>query len=919
MEKIYDPKQIEQHWNDFWEKNQLYQPNNSDTPYSIMLPPPNVTGTLHMGHGFQLSLMDALIRRKRMQGNNTLWQPGTDHAGIATQMIVERALAKEGKNRYDLGREAFLERAWQWREQSGGCITQQMHRMGASLDWDRSQFSMGPGVTKATNEAFIRLFEEGLIYRGKRLVNWDPTLKTAVSDLEVLNEERQGFLWHIRYPLSDGSGHVVIATTRPETMLGDTAMAVHPDDERYQHLINKTVKIPLTDREIIIIADRDIDPEFGTGCVKITPAHDFNDHVIGQRHQLGMITIFTPEATLNHQVPEPYIGMDRFAARKQIVKDLEAQGLLEKTEPHTLKVPVGDRSGVVIEPMLTDQWFLRMESLAKPAIEAVESGKLRFVPENWTKTYLQWLENIQDWCISRQLWWGHRIPVWYDEKGNTYVGENEQDARARNNLQDNVTLTQDEDILDTWFTAALWPFSSLGWPTDTSELKTFYPGDVLVTGFDIIFFWVARMVMMGLKLVGDIPFREVYIHGLIRDGQGQKMSKSKGNIIDPIDLIDGISLDALIEKRSQSVIQKHLKEQVTKNTPKEFPEGIAAHGTDALRFTFCALASTGRDIRFDLGRIEGYRNFCNKLWNAARFVLMNTEGHTITDESSHASTADLWIQSQLNRTIQKVNQAFESYRFDLVAQALYEFIWNEYCDWYLELAKCQLNDSAATDEQQQATRYTLLSVLEISLRLMHPLMPFITEEIWQSMKAPLRIKDDSIMITAYPTYCEQKEHDAATQDIEWLKSVVGNIRNIRSEMNVPPGKKIDCLYQHGNQQDQQRCSKYSTLIKSLARLQSLDQIADTETPPASATAVIDHLECHIPLAGMIDKSAELTRLDKEITKLTQDLTKSKAKLDNPNYVNKAPAEVVTKEKERLQNADETLIKLKAHRERIAQL
>ncbi|HAG62427.1 MAG TPA: valine--tRNA ligase [Coxiellaceae bacterium] len=919
MEKTYQPNDIEQRWNAYWESQEFYKPSNKGTPYAIMLPPPNVTGTLHMGHGFQLSLMDTLIRRQRMQGYNTLWQPGTDHAGIATQMVVERELAKNNQTRHDLGREAFLEKAWEWREQSGGSITQQMHRLGASLDWERAQFSMGPQVSHATSEAFIKLFEEGLIYRGKRLVNWDPVLQTAVSDLEVLNEEQQGSLWHIRYPLANKPDtFVTIATTRPETMLGDMAIAVHPEDDRYRQLIGEMVQLPLTDRQIPIIADDEVDREFGTGCVKITPAHDFNDYAMGQRHELELLNIMDESACLNDNVPSAYQGMDRFDARQQIIQDLTKQNLMVKTDPHTLQVPMGDRSGVIIEPLLTDQWFIKMESLAKPAIDAVKNGDLRFVPENWNKTYLQWLENIQDWCISRQLWWGHRIPVWYDDQGTPYVGHDEADVRKRHQLTDSVQLSQDEDILDTWFTAALWPFSSLGWPENTDALKTFYPSQVLVTGFDIIFFWVARMVMMGLKLVGDVPFREVYIHGLIRDGQGQKMSKSKGNIIDPIDLIDGIQLEDLIQKRTQSIIQPHLKEQVVKNTPKEFPEGIKEHGTDALRFTFCALASTGRDIRFDLGRIDGYRNFCNKLWNAARFVLMNIEDQPIRNTQTPSIT-DRWITSRLNHTIEKVNQTLDQYRFDLAAQALYEFIWNDYCDWYLEIAKCQLNDATTSDDASAMTRYTLLSTLETALRLMHPIMPFITEEIWQSIKQPLNIQEPSIMMASYPESSQEQEDPQAEQSVEWLKTLIGQIRNIRSEMHVPPGQRIKALLHHGNTDDQSHSDNFKTLIQSLARLESLDWLESEATPPPSATAIMDQLEIHLPLAGIIDKDAELQRLNKAIEKLEKERTQSEQRLNNPHYAKKAPEHVVNKERDKLQQAAEAIERLSHQRDRIATL
>lgn len=921
MQPTYQPADIESHWAEHWEANGYFSPTGSGSPYAIALPPPNVTGTLHMGHGFQVSLMDALIRRARMQGKNTLWQPGTDHAGIATQMVVERQLAAQGQSRHDLGRQTFIDRVWAWRDESGSTITRQMRRLGASLDWERQHFSMDDSITKATYTAFIKLYEDGLVYRGKRLVNWDPTLQTAISDLEVENKTQAGHLWHIRYPLSAGNGHLVVATTRPETLFGDTAVAVHPDDERYQSLIGQTLKLPLTDLEIPIIADEHVDPEFGSGCVKVTPAHDFNDNEIGQRHDLPLRNIMRPDAHLNDNVPVDYRGMERFEARKKVVADLEASGLLETTEPHTLNVPYGDRSGVVIEPLLTDQWFVKADVLAKPAIDALKTERLRFVPENWSKTYLQWLENIQDWCISRQLWWGHRIPVWYDESGQLYVGMNENEVREKHHLSAEVTLTQDNDVFDTWFTAALWPFSSLGWPDNTEALKTFYPTNVLVTGFDIIFFWVARMVMMGIHFLGDVPFREVYITGLIRDAHGQKMSKSKGNILDPIDLIDGIAVEPLIEKRTKSLMQPKLAEKITKQTRKEFPDGIASFGTDALRFTFCALATTGRDINFDMGRIEGYRNFCNKLWNAARFVLMNTEDveQLTAPQVSDLSLADRWIMSAFENTVEETNKQFERYRFDLVAQALYEFTWNQYCDWYLELAKCILNDPTTTESQRSATQYTLLSILEQLCRLMHPLMPFITESIWQSVRHKLGITTpDSIMCAEYPAFSNARLDSSAETEMAWLQHVINAIRNIRSEMNVSPARKITLLTTAGTAEDRSRLKSCAPYLSNLAKIEEIQHI-DNDQIPASANAVVGTLECHIPLAGLIDKSAELARLDKEMQKLKKDCEKFLKKLDNPNYVNKAPAEVVEKERERLQQAEQHLAKLQAHYTRIESL
>lgn len=921
MDKQYDPQQIEAYWEERWEREGYFQPSGPGESYSITLPPPNVTGTLHMGHGFQCSLMDALIRRARMQGKNTLWQPGTDHAGIATQMVVERQLAEENKSRHDLGRENFINRVWAWREQSGSTITRQMRRLGASLDWSRLRFSMDSDITLATYTAFIKLYEDGLVYRGQRLVNWDTKFNTAISDLEVENKPQQGYLWHIHYPLCDGSGHVTIATTRPETLLGDTAVAVNPEDERYQHLIGQSISLPLCDREIPIIADDYVDQAFGSGCVKITPAHDFNDHEIGKRHNLPMINIMTFDGHLNDEVPNAYRGMERFAAREKIIADLTAAGLLEKTEEHVNNVPFGDRSGTVIEPMLTDQWFIKADVLAKPAIDAVNNDSLKFVPENWSKTYLQWLENIQDWCISRQLWWGHRIPVWYDDAGNIYVGLDETDARQRHNLSKDIALTQDADVFDTWFTAALWPFSSLGWPHDTATLEKYYPTNVLVTGFDIIFFWVARMVMMGLYFMGDVPFREVYITGLIRDAQGQKMSKSKGNVLDPIDLIDGIDIDKLVAKRTSNLMQPKLAAKVEKSTRKEFAEGIPAHGTDALRFTFCALATTGRDINFDMGRIEGYRNFCNKLWNAARFVLMNTEDFVAADHSPVLSLADRWIMSEFNSTVAKVNDAFERYRFDLCAQALYEFTWNHYCDWYLELAKCSLYADDATQEQKHGTQFTLLNILEQLLRLLHPLMPFISEEIWQTIYKKLNPTQatNSIMLAPYPASDAAMQDLEAENEIHWLQQFITVIRNLRGEIGLSPAKTISITLNHATQKDCERIDHCKLYLNSLVKVTQIDFVDGTEQLPLSASAVLGDLEIHLPLAGLIDKSAELARLAKEIKKLESEQEKSSSKLSNENYTSKAPAEVVAKERERLQQTADTLDKLHSYYTRVENL
>jgi valyl-tRNA synthetase len=922
MEKTYQPKNIEQRWTQFWEQQQLYKPSGRGEPYCIMLPPPNVTGTLHMGHGFQLSLMDALIRRQRMLGKNVLWQPGTDHASIATQMVVERQLAQENLTRHDLGREKFLKRVEQWSEQSGSIITQQIRRMGASLDWEREHYSMDPVITRATYAAFIQLFEEGLIYHGKRMVNWDPHLHTAISDLEVSNETTAGHLWYLRYPLADRSGHITVATTRPETMLGDVAVAVNPEDSRYQAWIGKTIKLPLVGREIPIIADDAIDMEFGTGCVKITPAHDFNDYEMGKRHHLPIINIFNLSADCNQNVPTNYRGLGRFAARKLVIQDLENLGLLEKIEPYDITLPRGDRSGVILEPMLTDQWFVKMDGMAAAALTAIEKNQPRFVPENWQKTYRQWLTHIEDWCISRQLWWGHQVPIWYDAENHPYAGYDESDVRQRYSLGQEITLKQDEDVLDTWFTAALWPFSSLHWPEKTPELKTFYPTNVLVTGFDIIFFWVARMVMMGLKIMGDIPFREVYITGLIRDSHGHKMSKSKGNILDPIDLMDGVDLSHLIAKRTTGLMQPQMAPTIEKTTRAEFPEGISAYGADALRFTFCALATTGRDINFDMNRIAGYRNFCNKLWNAARFVLMNTEGLDFKNQPEYPySLADRWIKSLLQTITAEVNQAFEEYRFDLIAHMLYEFTWNEYCDWYLELAKCVLTDPFASEEQKNGTRQTLLVVLETLLRLLHPLIPFITEEIWQTVAGKIESQPaKSIMVAAYPQADQSLLDLPATKTIDWLKQIINGIRNVRGEMRVPPGKSIRILLKQGDAKDQSRMEQSENYIKTLAKVSTITWLNPSEAAPAaSAMVVVGHLEIFIPLADLVDKTAELARLAKEIEKLHKDREKLSTRLGNTEYLQKAPPAVVEKEKTNLKQINETLQKLEESRNKLALL
>lgn len=887
-----------------------------------MIPPPNVTGSLHMGHGFQESIMDALIRYHRMKGHNTLWQVGTDHAGIATQMVVERLLDAEGKTRHDLGREKFIERVWEWKEESGGHITRQLRRLGASPDWSRERFTMDDGFYKAVQEVFIRLYEDGLIYRGKRLVNWDPKLHTAISDLEVISEEEDGHLWHFKYPLTDGSGHLVVATTRPETMLGDTAVAVHPEDERYKHLIGQTITLPLTHREIPIIADDYVDREFGTGCVKITPAHDFNDYEMGQRHNLPMINIFDDDAKINSLAPEKYQGMDRFDARKQIVSDIDALGLLDKIADHKLKVPRGDRSGVVIEPYLTNQWYVKTQPLADEAIRTVEEDDIKFVPKQYENMYFSWMRDIQDWCISRQLWWGHRIPAWYDDQGNVYVGRSEEDVREKNNIASDVTLKQDDDVLDTWFSSGLWTFGTLGWPEDNDMLNTFHPSSVLVTGFDIIFFWVARMIMLTLYFKKEVPFHTVYVHGLVRDSHGQKMSKSKGNVLDPIDLIDGIDLESLVQKRTAGMMIPKLKNKVEKLTRKEFPDGIAGYGTDALRYTYYSLASTGRDINFDVGRIEGFRNFCNKLWNASNYVLMNTEGHDTGADGSEdytLSPADRWIISRLQLAEKAVSEGFDTYRLDLASQALYDFIWKDYCDWYLELTKPVLWDENAAPEAKKGTRRTLIRVLETTLRLAHPLMPFITEEIWQRVKGLAGKEGDTIMQAAYPLADDTKIDQAAMDDIEWMKGVVEGIRTIRGEMNISPSKQLPIYFKNGNDNDQRCLNENEQFLRKLASLEAITWLNSGDDAPLSSTSLVGDLEIHVPMAGLIDKDAELARIGKDIDKLMKESQRLEGKLNNPKFVDKAPADIVQKERDRLTEAQSALSKMHEQKEKIAEL
>ena len=926
MDNNFNPQAIEQNLYAHWEKEAFFKANDSGEGYCILIPPPNVTGTLHMGHAFNQTLMDTLIRYQRMQGAGALWQMGTDHAGIATQMLVERQLADENLTRHALGRDKFIDRVWAWKEESGGTISKQIRRMGASIDWSRERFTMDDGYANAVQQVFIRLFDEGLIYRGKRLVNWDPALGTAISDLEVENNEEQGHLWHFRYPLADGAktldnkDYLVVATTRPETMFGDTAIAVHPEDERYAHLIGQHIMLPLVGRKIPVIADDYVDREFGTGCVKITPAHDFNDNDMGARHDLPLINIFTAEAAINDAAPEAYQGMDRTVARKQIVNDLDALGLLDEIKDHKLMVPRGDRSNAIIEPLLTDQWFVKIAPLAAPAIAAVENGDIQFVPKQYENTYFAWMRDIKDWCISRQQWWGHRVPAFYDEAGNVYVAEDETTARSKYQLADDLALAEDDDVLETWFSSALWPFATLGWPEETPELERFLPTNTLITGHDIIFFWVARMIMMTLHFSGKVPFQTVYIHGLIKDAEGQKMSKTKGNGLDPLDFIDGIDLEGLVAKRTSNLTQPKMAARIEKQTRKDFPEGIAAYGTDALRFTFAALATTGRDVRFDTNRIEGYRNFCNKLWNASKFVLMNTEELDLTIEPA-SGAVDQWIISKSHRMITDARYALETYRFDIYANTVYEFAWHEYCDWYLELSKPLLWNQDADPAARAATQRTLLQVLEVLLRTAHPVMPFITETLWQQVANRLgQIQNGeaaSIMLQTFPVPQDMPANENAENQIEWLKAVITSIRTIRGEANIKPSQDIPLLLQGGNTADKDNATQAENMLGRLANVTSIEWLSDGEKAPLNALSLVGDLKVMVPLAGLIDLEAERGRIGKEVDKARQELEKIDKKLSNEAFVAKAPAAVVNKDRERAAELQTTLQTLQKQIEALA--
>ncbi len=899
MEKAFSPADIESRIYARWEADGCFTPSGTGPAYSIVIPPPNVTGTLHMGHAFQDTIMDALIRYHRMRGFDTLWQPGTDHAGIATQMVVERQLNAAGSSRVALGREEFVRRVWEWKEKSGGSIATQLRRLGASVDWRRDRFTMDAGLSAAVTEVFVRLHREGLIYRGKRLVNWDPVLKTALSDLEVLAEAEAGSLWHLRYRLSDADDHLVVATTRPETLFGDAAVAVHPEDERYRHLIGRTLRLPLTERIIPIIGDTYVDPAFGSGCVKITPAHDFNDYEVGQRHGLPLINIMTPEAALNDAVPPGYRGLDRAVARQRVLADLQALDAIERIEAHESMVPRGDRSGAVLEPLLTDQWFVAIQPLAQPAIRAVEDGRIRFVPDHWTAVYHEWMRNIKDWCISRQLWWGHRIPAWYDPQGNCYVAHSEAAARSAHGLPEALPLRQDEDVLDTWFSSALWPFSTQGWPQDTGALRKYYPTSVLVTGFDIIFFWVARMIMMGLKFTGEVPFREVYVHGLIRDHDGQKMSKSKGNVIDPLDVVDGIGLEPLLDKRTTGLMQPQLKPQIEKATRRQFPQGIPAFGTDALRLCFASLATQSRDLRFDLGRVENYRNFCNKLWNAARYVLMNVADQDARSAEAQFSLADRWITARLGATLARIEAGYADYRIDGVCTALYEFTWHEFCDWYLELSKTVLQAEGASAALQRGTRHTLIHTLEALLRALHPLAPFISEEIWQRVRGAAGVAGSTVMHAPFPRAAQFAADPAAEVEMRWVMDFILGVRQIRGEMDIAPSRRIEVLLQNASPTDLAHLERHLPYLERLAGIAPPRVLAPGETVPISAVALLGGLEILVPMAGLIEPAAELERLGKRQRKAQLDLDKLESKLQNADFARNAPPEVVAKDRQRI--------------------
>ncbi len=953
----YDPTEIEKKWYQTWEERGYFKPSQKGESFCIMIPPPNVTGSLHMGHGFNNAIMDALTRYNRMSGKNTLWQPGTDHAGIATQMVVERQLGAQGVSRHDLGREKFIEKVWEWKEQSGGNITRQIRRLGSSVDWSRERFTMDEGLSNAVKEVFVKLHEEGLIYRGKRLVNWDPKLQTALSDLEVESDkEEQSSLWHFKYffedkslRTQDGKDHIVVATTRPETLLGDTAVAVNPEDERYAHLVGKNIVLPITGRTVAIVADEYVEKEFGTGCVKITPAHDFNDYEVGKRCGLALINIFNKNAEvlaefeyiekageqISKTIPAPadYIGLERFEARKKLVEQAEAEGWLDQIQPYTLKPPRGDRSGVIVEPLLTDQWYVKIAPLAEPAIEAVKDGRIKFVPEQYSNMYMAWMNNIQDWCISRQLWWGHRIPAWYDAEGNVFVGRNEEEVRAKHGIAPEVELKQDEDVLDTWFSSGLWTFSTLGWTGDEAKdkdnyfLNTFHPTDVLVTGFDIIFFWVARMIMMTMHFMKNedgtpqVPFKTVYVHGLVRDGEGQKMSKSKGNVLDPLDLIDGVDLETLVQKRTYGLMNPKQAAKIEKLTRKEFPEGIQAYGTDAVRFTFCALANTGRDIKFDMKRVEGYRNFANKIWNGTRFVMMNVEGQTVgqTARPDLWELPEQWIVSRLQKAEQAVQQAFATYRLDLAAQAIYEFIWNEYCDWYVELTKPVLNDENVSEERKAEVRRVLLAVMEASLRLAHPIMPYLTEEIWQTLAPKLGISGETIMLAQYPVADEAKINEQAEADMQWLQGLIGAVRNIRGEMGLGNARLLPVLLQNTTEAEKAQITRIEALFKALAKVESITFLGDSEQPPLSSSSVVGHVSVFVPMKGLIDPKAELSRLQKDLDKVQKQHDQIANKLSNEGFVAKAPAAVVEGEKVKLAEFADQLAKIKANMEQIAAL